>query len=166
MPCQLQWAARDALAFLNRKAFTRLRALFSFLRLVLHRISMAPGATRRADAATGAAAGGSCAGRTNARAAHAITRTSSDKRRAMAGQRLGPALGQRAQWGGHFICLVSSQAASRPLALPSLQVLPPPRPPGPGRQNTQQTPGPSVRGSTLLQCEWSSLASQLSGVFG
>ena len=100
MPCQLQWAARDALAFLNRKAFTRLRALFSFLRLVLHRISMAPGATRRADAATGAAAGGSCAGRTNARAAHAITRTSSDKRRAMAGQRLGPALGQRAQWGG------------------------------------------------------------------
>ena len=112
MPCLLQWAARDALAFLNRKAFTRLRALFSFLRLVLHRISMAPGATRRADAATGAAAAGSCAGRTNARAAHAITRTSSDKRRAMAKKGLA--------WAR------AASSAGGVSLLPSLPLAPPP----------------------------------------
>ena len=38
--------------------------------------------------------------------------------------------------------------------------------PRPGSENTQQTSSPSVRGSALLQCEWSSLASQLSCVFG
>ena len=33
-------------------------------------------------------------------------------------------------------------------------------------EHTANRPSPSVRGSALLQCEWSSLASQLSGVFG